>query len=238
MRQQAESQRVLIITVFGGIPLTDIRLSSFAQEIHQKMTLPLTPKLVIKERRAEDLEAATRLNAAVLWLEQLDAIYRGQPAFYSSGEALFGDIHPVDFDLGDHLNGVFAVIQQQTPLATFYLPLGVGHHVDHQLCSLVGAKLVQRGANVRFYEDFPYVIKSGALEKRLQELGGNLVPEFAEVSRFLSDKIEAAACYKSQVPLFSDLSTMRQAFETYHHSVQSEARTPHERTWVLKRMYT
>ena len=50
-----------------------------------------------------------------------------------------------------------------------YFPLGVGGHVDHQLCREVGVRLLQEGRRwvmpgpdyagiVAFYEDFPYAL--------------------------------------------------------------------------------
>jgi len=236
MLQRSLGQKVLIITVFAGIPPASMTLSPFARQMLQKMGLPSDPQLAIEQRRAEDLQAATRLDADLLWLDYLDAPYRGQPAFYQSDEALFGEIHPGDFTLDTELGKKFLAVQQRAPLAAFYAPLGVGHHVDHQLCCSAGDRLVQNGANVRFYEDFPYVLQPGALEARLRELGSNMEPQIVEMSQFLPHKVEAAACYKSQVPsLFGDVRRMEEAFATYHHSIRPVATIQIERSWAFRR---
>jgi len=236
--QQAMGQHVLIITVFGGLPPADRPLSAFALQTHQKMGLPPDPQLAIEQRRAEDLEAAEVLNADVLWLNYLDAIYRGEPAFYQSDEALFGDIHPGDFALDAELGTTFIAIQQRAPLAVIYTSLGVGHHVDHQLCASAGDRLVQLGVNVKFYEDFPYVTQPGALEARLRELGGNLEPELVEISQLLANKVEAASRYKSQVPgLFGNVRQMQDAFATYHHSIRPVSTIQIERSWAFRKTH-
>jgi LmbE family N-acetylglucosaminyl deacetylase len=236
MLQQAMGQRVLIITVFGDMPPAGLALSPFARQTHQKMGLPPDPRLAVGQRRAEDSAAAARLNADTLWLDYLDAIYRGQPAFYQSDEALFGDVHPGDFALDTELGREFIAIQERAPLAAFYVPLGVGHHVDHQLCCSAGDRLAQRGANVKFYEDFPYVTRPGALEARLRELGGGMEPEYVEMSHLLTHKVEAAACYRSQLPqLFGDDQKMQEALATYHHSIRPRAAIHLERSWAFQR---
>jgi hypothetical protein len=48
-------------------------------------------------------------------------------------------------------------------------PLGVGHHVDHQVAH-AAARAVD-GAEVRFYEDTPYVLTRYQLPRRLARLG-------------------------------------------------------------------
>ena len=48
-------------------------------------------------------------------------------------------------------------------------PLGVGHHVDHQVAHAAARRL--RGAEVLYYEDAPYVLTPYQLGRRLDRLG-------------------------------------------------------------------
>jgi len=163
----------------------------------------------------------TSLGADVLWLDYLEAIYRGTPAYYQSNEALFGPVNQGDLALDEQLGTLFLNLAERAPLAAFYAPLGVGHHVDHQLVCSAADRLAQRKVNVKFFEDFPYVSRPGALEARQSELGIPMEFELTEISGQIRDKEEAIALYKSQVPqLFSTEDNMRQALRAYSSSLR------------------
>ena len=58
-----------------------------------------------------------------------------------------------------------------------YAPLGIGSHVDHQLVFNAAASLADAGWEVWLYEDIPYALRDGALERRAEaeaELGARL----------------------------------------------------------------
>src|SRR6478735_4053908 len=199
--QTATGNRVLVVTVFGGIPAESARISAFASQTLQKMGLSTNPAESVRQRRAEDQAAVGSLGADVLRLDYLDAIFRGDPAYYQGDDALFGSVNPSDLSLDEELGGVFLAIYERAPLAALYAPLGVGHHVDHQLCCSAADRLAQRKLNVKFYEDFPYVaLAGGGPEARQRELGIRMEPELVEVSGMLPTKIEAIQQYISQVP--------------------------------------
>ncbi len=221
--QTACGLKVLVITAFAGLPSADLTPSTFASQTHQNMGLPNNPRAAIEARRKEDKEATSILNADCFHLNDcLDAIYRGNPPYYQNNEALFGEVHPNDFALDEQLTNLLLEVYRRAPLAVFYAPLGVGHHVDHQLCCSAADRLVQQGANVKFYEDFPYVATPGALEARLKELGGGLEPELVEVSGTLRMKEDALVAYKSQIAqLFGDPEKMRRALEDYMGSLRT-----------------
>src|SRR5579883_3143542 len=151
--QVATGQHVLIVTVFGGIPAADAKLSQYAMQVQQKMGLGVDGAEAVHRRRAEDEAAAGILGADVLWLDYLDAIYRGTPAYYQGEESLFGSVNAGDLSLDEDLASVFMNIHERAPLAALYAPLGIGHHVDHQLCCSAADRLAQRKLNVKFYED-------------------------------------------------------------------------------------
>src|SRR5262249_55062527 len=112
-------------------------------------------------------------------------------------------------------------IVERAPLAAIYAPLGVGNHVDHQLCCSAADRLAQRKVNIKFYEDVPYVTQPGALQVRQAALGTTMEPELVEISGTLSVKIEAIRQYASQVPsIFGSEERMRQTLRDYHGSLR------------------
>ncbi len=116
---------------------------------------------------------------------------------------------------------------------TWYLPLGVGRHVDHQLVSPAAHGLIECGAGVKFYEDFPYAAKEGALHERLLELGGDFTPTQVEIGGVLSLRIEASALYASQIKMsFGDRNTLIKAIKDYACSIRPTETAPLERYWT------
>jgi LmbE family N-acetylglucosaminyl deacetylase len=222
IKQQAGTgQRVLVITVFGGMPPQDLGVSEFALATHAKMSLPASPASAVAVRREEDEAAISLLGADTLWLDYLDAIYRGSPAFYQSDDAVFGVVAQGDTQLDEELGALVAGIAERAPLAAIYAPLGVGHHVDHQLVCSAADRLAQRKLNVKFFEDFPYVSRPNALEERQRELAIPMEFELTEISGQIRDKEEAIALYRSQVPqLFGSEEAMRQTLREYSGSLR------------------
>jgi LmbE family N-acetylglucosaminyl deacetylase len=219
--QRGTGQQVLVVTAFGGVTPAGLQLSPFAVQNQQRMSLGLDGAEAVRKRRAEDAAAAETLGADTLWLDSVDAIYRGTPAYYAGEDALFGTVNSADLQLDEELAGVLLNIHERAPLAVIYAPLGAGHHVDHQLCCSAADRLAQRKANVKFYEDFPYAAQPGALESRQRELGIPMEPEVVEISGTMRTKEEAVALYVSQVPsLFGTQDRMRQALRTYSGSLR------------------
>jgi LmbE family N-acetylglucosaminyl deacetylase len=219
--QRATGQRILVVTVCGGIPAAGMQASPFALQGMQQTGLGLDPAEAVRRRRTEDTAAADTLGVDTLWLNYLDAPFRGSPAYYSSEESLFGTVHPGDLPLDTELAALLINLHERAPLAAIYAPLGIGHHVDHQLCCSAADRLTQRQVNVKFYEDFPYVTRPGALEARQRELGIPMEPELVEISGTMRTKEEAITQYTSQVPqLFGTQERMHQAVRTYSASLR------------------
>jgi len=220
--QHATGQRVLVVTVFGGAPKPGTPLSTFAEANQQRMGLGRDATEAVRKRQAEDAAAAEVLGANTLWLDYPDAIYRGTSAYYQTDDALFGTVNAGDTSLDEELAGVFLNIAERAPLAAIYAPLGIGHHVDHQLCCSAADRLAQRKLNVKFYEDFPYVaLVNGGPEARQRELGIQMEPELVEVSGMVPTKIEAIQQYISQVPgLFGTEERLRALLNGYSASLR------------------
>ena len=117
-----------------------------------------------------------------------------------------------------------------------YLPLGVGHHVDHQIVRDWGMTQMRDAPDksvLRFYVEFPYSKVDRSMELALSAL--DLPLERADVAISAAEmaaKIEAIACYESQITTFwADLAAMesdvRRAF------TDSETGATVERFWKI-----
>src|SRR5215467_5558896 len=225
----------LVITVFAGTPPPETELSPFATLIHRKMgfSQDIGAETVVATRRKEDARTLDYLHADYLWLDYPDAIYRGIPAYYAGNSDLMGEVDPRDMWIDKQLAQDLVTLHQRLPDTVWYAPLGVGRHVDHQIvCSAID-RLTQRGANVKLYEDFPYVLTNGALESRLQEFGGSLEPALVEMSEMLPLRQEASEMYSSQIQLnFPDKTSMYQYMEDYSHGIRPTQTVHLERYWT------
>ena len=234
--QASVGLRPLVITVFGGVPSPTLELSPFAAQIQRDMGFRLNPQIAVSSRREEDARALDYLKTDYLWLDYLDAIYRGTPAYYTVGNQLVGgEVHPGDLWIDRELAEKLVALHERLPDTVWYAPFGVGRHVDHQLVSSAIDRLVQRGANVKLYEDFPYVLWEGTLQARQQEFGGTLEPAFVEMSEMLHLRQEAAAMYTSQVELnFGDRETLLRKMDEYSHSIRPVQTVHLERYWTAR----
>ena len=161
-------------------------------------------------RKAEDARYAWFMEAAVIDLDLPDAVYRG----YEGDEQLLGTPHDDDEPPEDLVRREIMRLEPQM----IYFPLGVGGHVDHQLCREVGLGLLSEGrrwvmpgpdlaGRVSFYEDFPYAwwsdftsladLPPGALEL---PQGLAIEARYADISDQFERKVAALRMYGSQVP--------------------------------------
>ncbi len=235
--QVSSGLRPLIITVFGGIPAPDIQLSPLATQVYSSMGLGSQDAArLVENRRMEDATALNFLQSDYLWLNYLDAIYRGNPAYYTTQEQLIGgDVHSEDIAIDRQLAQDLIALHERLPDTVWYAPLGIGRHVDHQIVVSAVDRLIQRGAKVRLYEDFPYAINEDALENRLHELGGALEPLFVEMSEMLPLREEASDMYASQVQAnFGSRAAMYRAMENYTHNIRPTKSIHLERYWTAQ----
>ena len=85
------------------------------------------------QRKLEDERFALFSEAAVVFLDLPDAVFRG----YEGDEQLLGRVRPGDAAPITLLAQEIARLEPQH----VYFPLGIGSHVDHQLARKVGAAL-------------------------------------------------------------------------------------------------
>ncbi|NTU86038.1 MAG: PIG-L family deacetylase [Chloroflexales bacterium] len=229
----ASGQPVLVVNICSGSPAVGASHSPFAEALHARWGLPADE--AVRLRLAEDETALETLGADSYQLDQLDAIYR-MPEAYGSEDGLFGAVAPGD-PLAESLRPQLAALAARLPAAIIYAPLGVGHHVDHQVAHAAADALARSGASVAFYEDFPYVTRDGALEARLAELGGAalFMPMVTGIDRALPRKIGAIESYQSQIGvLFSNNAAMARSVTSYAERMRPEGGTCGERLWVRR----
>jgi LmbE family N-acetylglucosaminyl deacetylase len=160
-------------------------------------------------RRLEDERYAYFSEASVIFLDLPDAVYRG----YEGDAELLGtprDDDPAPFEL---LRSEIVRLEPQM----VYFPLGIGGHVDHQLCRDVGVALLGEGrrwvmpgpgfvGRVSFYEDFPYAWwgegSAGLADAAALDLpvGVNVEARYSNISDLLARKAAGIRVYASQLP--------------------------------------
>jgi LmbE family N-acetylglucosaminyl deacetylase len=161
-------------------------------------------------RRVEDERYALFAEASVVFLDLPDAVFRG----YEGDDQLLGEPRADDKAPFEILRREIARLEPQR----VYFPLGVGNHVDHQLCRAVGLALLgetrswtmpgpEWAESISFYEDFPYGwwggfgslddLPAGALEGLPSDVF--LTPRFADISDQLERKVRGIALYESQL---------------------------------------
>ena len=158
----------VVVTIFGGKP-DYARLSPFARSIH---ACPNAGDDPIDARLAEEHEALAILGAQSHTFSYLDCIYRQDTLrnrwLYDSEEAIFGPVDPADDGLVDELARVLMALAPIPGACRIYAPLAIGNHVDHQVTHRSARRLHDAGYTVRFYEDYPYVVRDPTgLEKTL-----------------------------------------------------------------------
>ncbi|GAB4520017.1 MAG: PIG-L family deacetylase [Anaerolineae bacterium] len=221
---------VVVLNVMAGDPPSPLPDSPLIQTLHQRWAAGENP---VMARRAEDREAIEALGATVDYLPWPDCIYRthGGAVLYPNGDGdIFGEIHPDD--------PARALIASALPQAhedatTLYAPLGVGHHVDHQLVRDWAVALAARYTNltIYFYEDYPYGEINAALESALQQMR---VPLKLDIRVLLKTnfeaKVNAIAMYRSQLSTFwESIDQMRERLHAY----MTESGQLVERYWRL-----
>jgi LmbE family N-acetylglucosaminyl deacetylase len=186
---------------------------------------------LMAKRRLEDERFALFSESSIVFLDLPDAVFRG----YEGDDELLAAPRDDDQAPYEILRREIARLEPQK----LYLPLGVGNHVDHQLCREVGVGLLAEGRRwvmpgpeyagiVTFYEDFPYAWWSDF--GRLDELPPGvfddippdvaIAPEFADIGDQLERKISGIALYESQMDrLFGGTKDMARQVRAYGRKV-------------------
>ncbi len=205
---------------------------------------------LMARRRVEDERYAYFAEASIVFLDLPDAVFRG----YEGDAELLGAPRDDDETPFDQLRVEIDRLEPQR----VYFPLGVGGHIDHQLCREVGVRLLEEprrwvmpgpdyAGMVAFYEDFPYALWNdfrgldGLGEDPFAGLpaGVSLRPEYADITDQLESKIMGISLYESQIErLFDGTREMANAVRS-HGRVTAELGSVDgsaERYWVSGRV--
>jgi LmbE family N-acetylglucosaminyl deacetylase len=195
---------VLVVTVMAGDPPLEAMDVSFVAALHTRWELD-SHSNPVAARRAEDREALSILDAAGLYWEWPDCIYRRHSQtgdlMYQSEATLFGPVHPAEKALIEEL----ARRLTDLPLASggqVYAPLTVGGHVDHRLVRHAAEMWGPPQGKLVYYEDYPYVERSEALAMVLGDGSGWWAQVIPLDGQALTVKAAAVACYRSQLSTF------------------------------------
>lgn len=221
-------ENVMIYTVMAGHPPELFHPTAFTDAMHARWGLGPDADSVVAHRHDEDAAAAWALGARIAFGPFPDAPYRVNPA---TGAALYGGDATAEDGVGQ--GSIFGAVHPDDPLdpramataiaqslltaegapgtipTALYAPLGVGQHVDHQLCRDMGLALAERfpQAELHFYEEYPYTRHGeSAIQQALQALSAKGVV-LAPVRRLpdadaVEAKIRASACYRSQIGIY------------------------------------
>ncbi|MFL5689052.1 MAG: PIG-L deacetylase family protein [Chloroflexota bacterium] len=182
---------------------------------------------LMARRRLEDERFAYFSEASVVFLDLPDAVFRG----YQGDDELLGSPRADDDAPYEILRREIVRLEPQK----VYLPLGVGGHVDHQLCRDAGIRILQEGRRwvmpgpdyagiIAFYEDFPYAWWNDF--RTVDDLPGRpfadlptdvgVISEFADITDQLEKKIMGISLYESQIErLFDGKREMADAVRSY-----------------------
>ena len=230
-RLVASGSPVTILTIMAGDPPAHLPDTPIVQDLHRRWEAGYHPAAT---RRQEDIAAAQSLGAQAIHLPIGDCVYRtieqdGETlALYPSEESLFGEVHPAD-------PAYAALAALRLPdFEAVYVPLGVGHHVDHQLVRDWGLTLEHPNHRLKLYEEYPYINDTMKIDQALAfypQLTAELVPlDEANVQA----KVTAIACYRSQISTFwADDLAMEQA--TRQSMLEKGAGQPAERFWNMRK---
>lgn len=209
-RQRQAGEPVSVITVFAGEPAAGESLSPFALEQHGYWGRPPRPARL---RRAEDAAALALLDADVVHLDYLDAVYRrppGGPWPYVDRDTLFGPPHSQDPLPPRAIAQAVVERLPAGPGLVIHAPLAAGGHVDHVVVRLAARQLVEWGYDLDYYEDYPYAERAGAVEQALSAVDGRgpdrgWVRSVVALDRAdLTAKVAALGYYRSQMWILFD----------------------------------
>lgn len=201
-RYGAIGDSVLVVTITGGEPPAGPH-SATVESLHRRWadSLGESPEAMVAQRRAEDWEAFGILRADVFHLPFLDCVYRARPdgaPLYPGPMDMFGAMIAEDEGVIDFLA---AALVELPEAGRVYLPLGVGGHIDHGATRRAGERAFK---GFVYYEDYPYTMIPGALEKVLPPAARG---EWEAETHWLTEaalaaKIESVSAYRSQLSSF------------------------------------
>lgn len=200
---------VVVRTVMGGKPSPDkVPDTAITRDLHTRWAAGQDP---VEARLREDTAAVSSLGArADRLLVWMDCVYRlsrtGSP-LYTTLDSIFSVIHRDDV-AGELLPTM--VLPPNELVRAIYAPLGVGHHVDHQIVRNWAVELHQQypWVALNFYEEYPYREEENAIDDALAFFETSKPPLQLNVELMPLDEVDVAAkvaaigFYTSQINTF------------------------------------
>jgi LmbE family N-acetylglucosaminyl deacetylase len=174
--------QVVVLTIMAGDPPEPLPETPLVRDLHDRWraSAPASAALnPVAVRRREDLDSCRAVGAVAQHREYLDCIYRTHAdlrALYPTVESIFGEVHPAD-TVGKYLSIESLMFPFVYPdLERLYAPLGVGHHVDHQIVRDWALEIAERHPHIpiAFYPEYPYTRDPDAIRRA----GALLPPTF------------------------------------------------------------
>lgn len=195
-------QTVWVMTMMAGLFNGKLPHTPILDDLHQRWKAGENP---LRARQIEDINALQSLGVEIIHIPLTDCVYRlvNGVALYPSEESLFGEVHPDDYarQFIDEIGLPF----RDSP-KTVYIPLGVGHHVDHQIIRDWGLRLLQDKPDhiaIKFYAEYPYLNTDHAIDEALDYYSISLIPNNVILGDDdIQAKVDAIAYYESQISTF------------------------------------
>lgn len=159
----------------------------------------------IQKCREMEEELVARLSgAAMIGLGLSEAILRGygmEQVFDPPRQE--GEVAKADSEASARIRQSVISVSREHPLAHWFLPLGMGGHVDHILARDAAAEALREAGikptHLHFYEDLPYAAKLGpAANFSALVPGFVLKEEVLEIDELMDWKLELLRAYWSQ----------------------------------------
>ena len=180
--------------------VADLVINVFSRTAWTRFPRQLADAEHIAAVRAEEEELVARL--AHLRLRML-----GLPEAMLRGHKL-ADVFTAAFTQDDdivrgQLTNALTKLAAANPKATWYLPLGIGNHIDHRIVQQGSLAALQQARvpeeQILFYEELPYAVKEKTDGDFIATLNGRaLVRDAVELKDALRWKLEMSRVYWSQ----------------------------------------
>lgn len=227
-----DGQMVWVMTMMAGLFNDELPNTPILEDLHQRWQAGDNPILA---RQKEDINALQSIGCEVIHIPLTDCVYRitDGVSLYPSEESLFGEVHPDDY-APKFLDEIGLPFKDEAKMV--YIPLGVGHHVDHQIIRDWGLRIVQEKPahiGVKFYAEYPYLNADHAIDEALEYYSISLMSNNVILDEDdIKAKVDAIAFYESQI------STFWQSIDAMEQDVRQSSTHPQtgeyvERYWEI-----
>ncbi|MCX7113391.1 MAG: PIG-L family deacetylase [Proteobacteria bacterium] len=207
-----EAAKKWLVTVFS------VSCWSFEHALNPDAAVEVTAK-----RKQEDGGFATLFDCEYIALPLVDSSLR---AYHGGGEY---QVNPHDDPIYWQVKILLSDLIMQLPNDTvFYLPLGIGHHVDHLIVREAVKEIVNDLNRLVFYEDLPYAdqFSDAQIEAVALSIDPRLSPMLIAMQEYWDTKAQAIQLYPSQLEA--------NTYSRIHHYARRIGKEGYERVWVVK----